>query len=108
MANRVKQIELDGIQMNKCIMCGTWMEFSEHHKMYPEWHESIYDEVDLAGTIWAHDYTVVTIGNVTKPFVCGECYQWEHGTDATISKMMAGTLGAIEIGPDELDEVKLA
>lgn len=70
----------------QCVMCGNWDNDIDHIINNPEWFEAIWDvhEMDqmmpmVIVTPQNELETTITIGNVTKPFVCAQCQLDECG-----------------------------
>lgn len=70
---RVKPIGYMGTLWYQCAMCGNWSDTIEHITMCKEWAKYAWDEVDVGQTMGIGGYSLITINNITKPFVCACC-----------------------------------
>lgn len=70
---RVKPIGYMGTLWYQCGMCGNWSDSLEHITMCQQWFENVWDEVNVDQMMGNGGYSLITINNTTKPFVCGNC-----------------------------------
>jgi hypothetical protein len=83
---RSKPIEYNGTLWYQCAMCGEWSNHIEHMTNQPKLFENIWDEENVGQMMGYGTYCVLTINNVTKPFVCALCVMWEGGLDKKYEK----------------------
>lgn len=76
----VKSVEPHPCVLNQCAMCGNWSNYTDHIKNNPIWFENIWDEPDVHH-MWGSDtFSIITMHNMTKPFVCVDCMVMESGS----------------------------
>lgn len=64
----------------QCAMCGNWSNNTELYEKYPQLHENTWDVVNVDQMMGYGCFSTITINNVTKPFVCHQCWLNEMGT----------------------------
>jgi len=79
--NVVNPMQIDGKTWYKCAMCGNWHETTEHIKIAPQWFDSIWDVVNVSNMMGSKWFSIITMHNMTKPFVCVHCALNECGFD---------------------------
>ena len=77
---RIKPIEYNGTLWYQCAMCGEWSNHVGHLTFHQQWYKHIWDEHEIDGMMYYGTYCIITINNITKPFVCACCMVWECGT----------------------------
>lgn len=81
MQKRIKPIEYGGTLWYQCGMCGEWSNHIEHIANDKLLFENLWDEQNVGQMMGYETYCVITINNVTKPFICALCVVWECGMD---------------------------
>ncbi len=84
--NDVEPWQFNGNVDYQCVICGNWDNDIEHILYAPEWFEALWDVSEMGQmmpmvfvTPQNEMETTITIGNVTKPFVCAQCQLDECG-----------------------------
>lgn len=82
---RIKPIEYGGTLWYQCGMCGEWSNHIEHMTNDQQLFENIWDEVNIHQMHGHGTYCILTINNMSKPFVCACCIMWEGGMGKNMS-----------------------
>jgi len=74
-AKRVKPVEMGGTLWYMCGMCGNWSNTLQHITMCQKWFECVWNEENVDQMMGNGTYSIITINNTTKPFVCANCME---------------------------------
>jgi hypothetical protein len=75
-----KPIEYSGTLWFQCVQCGEWSNHIGHITNNQKLFDSMLNEHEIGETIGWSTYCMITINNVSKPYQCGGCVNFDHGT----------------------------
>lgn len=75
----VNRHKVDGKWEYQCAMCGKWSNHTDHIANHPNWFKYIWDIWNVGQMMGSASFSVITMHNMTKPFVCVQCMVNESG-----------------------------